>query len=45
MGRNNDQLVLLDAFAGPGRYDDDQPGPALIMLSALTGQQKDGILA
>lgn len=33
--RPRPQLLLLDGFAGPGRYTDGEPGSPLIMLDAL----------
>jgi three-Cys-motif partner protein len=35
MSRFNGRLVLVDGFAGPGRYDGGEDGSPLIMLKAL----------
>jgi three-Cys-motif partner protein len=34
MSKNHGRLVLVDAFAGPGRYVDGEPGSPLILLDA-----------
>ncbi len=35
MSRWNDRLLLIDGFAGPGRYDGGEEGSPLIMLRTL----------
>lgn len=35
VGGNNPRLLLVDGFAGPGRYATGEPGSPLIMLDAL----------
>ena len=35
MGRRGGRLVVIDGFAGPGRYEGGEPGSPLIMLDAL----------
>jgi three-Cys-motif partner protein len=37
MARHNRRLVLVDGFAGPGRYSGGQPGSPLVMLDAYLG--------
>ena len=38
-------LLLIDGFAGPGRYEDGEPGSPLIMLDALFSHaDRDNIL-
>jgi len=37
MAKYNSKLVLIDGFAGPGRYTGGQPGSPLIMLDAYLG--------
>lgn len=38
MGMTFDNLVLIDGFAGPGRYLGDEPGSPLLMLDAYAGR-------
>jgi three-Cys-motif partner protein len=39
------KLLLIDGFAGPGRYEDGEPGSPLIMLDALFSHaDRDNIL-
>jgi three-Cys-motif partner protein len=35
-GGNKPRLLIVDGFAGPGRYEGGEPGSPLIMLDALT---------
>ncbi|NVJ65369.1 MAG: three-Cys-motif partner protein TcmP [Gammaproteobacteria bacterium] len=35
MGRYNQELLIIDGFAGPGIYENGEPGSPLIMLDAL----------
>jgi three-Cys-motif partner protein len=34
LGRGNSDLILIDGFAGPGRYEDGEPGSPLLMYDA-----------
>jgi three-Cys-motif partner protein len=38
-GERKPRLLLVDGFAGPGRYRDGEPGSPLIMLNALAGHK------
>jgi three-Cys-motif partner protein len=35
MGQTNNKILFIDAFAGPGRYEDGSPGSPLIALDTL----------
>ena len=46
MATQSDRLVLVDGFAGPGRYRGGEPGSPLIMLDAyLRHSHREGIRA
>lgn len=37
--RYHQRVNVLDGFAGPGRYDDDEPGSPILALSTLLGHR------
>jgi len=39
MTSGNSRVVIIDAFAGPGRYEDGEPGSPLILLDAYLSHQ------
>jgi three-Cys-motif partner protein len=43
MARFNRKLVLIDGFAGPGRYKGGQPGSPLVMLDAYLSHSFRGL--
>jgi hypothetical protein len=44
-GDDDPRLLLVDGFAGPGRYATGEPGSPLIMLDALLSHQSFDELA
>jgi three-Cys-motif partner protein len=43
MASRDRKLVLIDGFAGPGRYKGGQPGSPLVMLDAYVGHAQRGL--
>jgi three-Cys-motif partner protein len=45
VGKLNRRIVLIDAFAGPGKFDDDTPGSPLIICQAAEKHAAGNYLA
>ena len=42
LGSRHRSLLLVDGFAGPGQYDDGEPGSPLIALNSIRDQKSSG---